>query len=93
MSSIEDRAKEILKEEIEELIDLQDKEIQISETKTEIIERMARKLEGSGMEPDKICSTIKRILKQNYIQIADRTVELACGINQKRRYDRYQEAC
>lgn len=86
MSSIEDRAKDILKDEINQLIELQDEGIRLTERKTEIVERMARKLEASGMEPDKISATIKRILKQNYIEISDKTVERACGIDKKRKY-------
>lgn len=91
MSSIEERAKEILKEEIELLIDLQDKEIRIGETKTEIVERMATKLEEKDMDPKKISQTIKKILKDNFIKnISDDTVERACGTGRKEERERYQ---
>jgi hypothetical protein len=90
MSNIEDRTKDILKEEIDQLIELQDQGVRLLEKKTEVVERMASKLEASGMEPDKICLTIKRILKQNYIQISDDTIERACGIDRKRKHKPYE---
>lgn len=104
-SSIEDRAKELLKDDIKFLIELQDHDIRagekiielqeeknrLSESKRETIERMVRKLEASGMvEPEKISATLKRILKDNFIEISDSTVQQACGIGKKRKYDRYQ---
>lgn len=87
MSNIEDRAKEILKEEIAELIRLQD---QFITGKRMVIENMARKLEDAGMEPEKISGIIKKILKDNGIEISDGTIQRAVKANQKRKYDRYQ---